>query len=252
MIYRSLICLLMLIPVVGTSQSEYPSDGASAAMASADYPRAAAIADSLVATGIVSPELYLLQGNAHFEAGRTGRAVLAYERGLRLEPGDADLRNNLAFVREQARIEDAAVGQFFLVDFWNRAGATLGTSVAYSLSLLFWWLAVAGGLWWYLRRTQMDERKRFALLPVATLCAVIALLFFALGRSRDAYLSRSDEGILLEAATLRVAPTAGGSVEAQLPEGVRLYIIDRVDRYVKIQLGDGRSGYLEAERVGII
>ena len=252
MIYRCLIFLLLLMPEVGTSQTDYSAGGATAAMDAVDPLRAAAMADSLEATGIVSPELYLLQGNAHFAAGHTGRAILAYERGLRLQPAHSDLQNNLAFVREQARIEDATVGQFFLVDFWNRAGAALGTTLAYSLSLLFWWLAVAGALWWYLRRTAMDERKRFALLPAATLCAVIALLLFALGRSRTAYLGRADEGVLLEAATLRVAPTAGGSVEAQLPEGVRLYITDRVDRYIKIQLADGRSGYLEAESVGVI
>ena len=252
MVYRCLIWLLLFIPAVGSSQSDYTAAGAAAAMAADEPMQAAAIADSLEATGVLSPELYLLQGNAYFAAGRTGRAVLAYERGLRLQPGNQDLQNNLAFVREQSRIEDAAVGQFALVAFWNRAGAALGTTLAYSLCLLFWWIAVAGALWWYLRRAGMDERKRFALLPTATLCAVVALLFFALGRSRSAYLSRTDEGILLEAATLRVAPTAGGSVEAQLPEGVRLYITDRVDRYVKIQLADGRSGYLEAERVGVI
>lgn len=244
MLYRGLIWLFLVLPAPGFSQAE--------AAAGEDAAKIAAIADSLEATGLVSPELFLRQGNAHFAAGRTGRAVLAYERGLRLQPGHPDLQNNLAFVREQARIEDAAVGQFFLVDFWNQAGATVGTTLAYTLCVLFWWLAVAGALWWYLRRARMDERQRFALLPVAALCAVIALLFFALGRSRTAYLNRTDEGILLEAATLRVAPTAGGSVEAQLPEGVRLYITDRVDRYVKIQLADGRSGYLEAVSVGVI
>lgn len=252
MIARLLLLIMGTLSAALTAQQSASPDAITQALERGDYAHAAELADSLETTGEVSPDFYLLQGNAYFEAGKPGRAILAYERGLRLKPGNVDLSNNLAYVRRESGISNEEVPAFVLVDGWQRAGAALGNTGALGLSLGCWWLAVGGAIFWYLRRRQMDERKRFVLLPAAACFAVLAIVLFGLARSRTAYLSRENEAILLAPATLRVAPTAGGSVEAELSEGVKLFITDRVDRYVKIQLADGQSGYLPADQVGVI
>src|SRR5262249_59630657 len=45
--------------------------------------------------------LYRNLGNSLFLAGNLPGAILAYRRGLRLEPGDRDLRRNLELVRAE-------------------------------------------------------------------------------------------------------------------------------------------------------
>jgi tetratricopeptide (TPR) repeat protein len=50
--------------------------------------------------GVVDGALYYNLGNAYFKAGHLGRAILNYERALRLMPGDEDTRANLAFANE--------------------------------------------------------------------------------------------------------------------------------------------------------
>ena len=248
-LYLSLICLL---PVAAFGQIDFTAAAADEALAAEDYRLAVRIMDSLEATGNVSPNFYLVQGNAHYEAGQPGRAIMAYERGLRLRPANEDLRNNLRFVRQQIGIEAANVQEFFLLRAWRNFGALLGTTTSYVISLVLWWLAVAGLVWWYLRRDRMEEKQRFALLPTALLAAFLAAAFYGLGSSRAYFLERSDEAVLLDDATLRVSPTAEGSVEAQLPEGVKLYITDRVSEYFKVQLPEGQTGYLPATVVGVI
>ena len=247
-----LALMVCVLPWGLLGQVEYSISAASEALQGADYRLAAQILDSLEMTGAVNPNFYLAKGNAHFEAGQPGRAILAYERGLRLRPKQPDLLNNLRFVREQAGISTPDIPAFFLLGAWRSAGAFLGNKTSFVLSLIFWWLAVAGAVWWYLRKDKMEEKRRFVLLPAALLFALLALLFYGLGESRTNYLDRSDEAILLSGATLLVSPTAEGSVEAQLPEGVKLYITDRVNRYVKVQLVDGQTGYLPVEQIGII
>ncbi|PPK85941.1 SH3 domain-containing protein [Neolewinella xylanilytica] len=244
--------LLLLFPFGTRAQVAYSGAGAQEAIAVGDFRLAAAILDSLETVGEVSPNFYLTQGNAHFEAGEPGRAILAYERGLRLRPGHQDLQNNLRYVRREAGITDLDIPDFFLIRAWRSVGAFLGTTTLFTVSILCWWLAVTGVVWWYLRKENMEEKRRFALLPTALGFGLLSLLLFALGHSRSDYLARSDEAILLEEATLRVSPTAEGSVEAQLTEGVRLYITDRVNQYVKVQLADGKTGYLPADRIGTI
>ncbi|WP_116124885.1 SH3 domain-containing protein [Lewinella sp. IMCC34183] len=243
--------LLFLSSLSLQAQDDLSLAGAEERMRAGDYVRAAAILDSLEG-GAVSPEFFLALGNARFETGEPGRAILAYERGLRLRPGDRDLKNNLRYVRESAGITTPELPDFFLLQLWRRVGAWLGTDVAYALSLLCWWLAVGGVVWWFLRRQQMEEKRRFALLPGAGVCAVLCLTLFLLAGSRSAFLQSTDEAVLVEDASLRVAPAEEGSVEAELLQGHKLRITDRVNRYLKVQLPDGRQGYVTRSEIEII
>jgi hypothetical protein len=51
--------------------------------------------------GLRSPGLYLSQGNAFFLANELPQAMLAYRRGLRLDPNDRDLQRSLEAARAQ-------------------------------------------------------------------------------------------------------------------------------------------------------
>ncbi len=196
---------------------------------------------------------YLAQGNAYFAEGATGEAILAFERGLRLRPNHATLRNNLRYVREEAGITAPPLPEFFLVRWWRTVGAAIGSTTAYVLALVCWWLAVAAGLYWYLRRRQMTEKRRFVLLPASILLLALAALCYLLGQSRYAFLHRTDEAILIApTAALRVSPTEAASVEAELASGQRLLITDRVGDYVKVTLEDGRQGYLLVGELAVI
>ncbi len=245
-----LLIILLCCPLAIWGQESQLLTEARRELQEGDHERAAVLLDSLENLGFGSPSLYLALGNAHFESGRTGRAVLAYERGLRLRPGDGDLRNNLRFVREEAGIFIPELPDFFLLRWWRVAGSWLGTAAALYLGLLFFWLAVAGATYWYLRRQRMDEKRRFALLPAAGVCLAVAFLLFSLGRARNQYLSRTDGAVLLAtAAPLRVSPTGNSSVETTLTEGAYLIVTDRLEKYLKVRLADGKQGYVRRDEV---
>jgi len=52
-------------------------------------------------SGVHNAALYRNQGNASLLAGDVSGAILAYRRGLRLEPNDRQMRANLAYARDQ-------------------------------------------------------------------------------------------------------------------------------------------------------
>lgn len=202
---------------------------------------------------LVSPGYYLAAGNTQYERGDYGRAILAYERGLRLQPNNGELANNLRFVREEAGITRPVIPENTLVRWWRAAGAALGAGTCFALALVGWWLAVAGTLYWYLRRGTMSESRRFALLPAAGFLLALAVIFYQLGESRNATLARADEVILIErSASLRVAPGPEATLEATLSSGQKLRIVDRFERYVKVQLEDGRQGWLPESTIAVI
>lgn len=64
-----------------------------------DYTKAIETYLSILDSGIESGNLYYNIGNAFFKLGKTGYAILCYDRAKRLMPRDSDLRSNLEYAR---------------------------------------------------------------------------------------------------------------------------------------------------------
>ena len=65
------------------------------------YAEAVQLYEEQVARGVQDSALFFNLGNAYFQQGDLGRAVLNLERAAQLNPRDADIANNLTLVREQ-------------------------------------------------------------------------------------------------------------------------------------------------------
>ena len=242
---RNLITLILLSFSLALSAQVDKLIDARATLTGGDARAQIAALDSLSVTRTVSPQLYQALGNAHFSNGDYGKAILNYERGLRLKPGSKDLKNNLKYVRAEAGINRLELPDFFLVRWWRSIGAALGAGPLLWLAIAFWWLAVAGAVMWLLRRKEMDEKRRFALLPAAVICLVVAAIFFSMGNSRNAWLENDQEAILTaKIADLRVAPGSEATLEKALSQGLKLRLLDEFDGYVKVVLDDGKQGWL--------
>ncbi|MTB49428.1 SH3 domain-containing protein [Lewinella sp. W8] len=254
---KRIILFLSLLPLLGfalRAQSDASLLGAAReSLRQEDPATQIATLDSLRSTGLVSPELYQALGNAHVARGDYGRAILSFERGLRLRPGHEALKNNLAFTRGEAGIERLELPGFFLQRWWRAAGAALGATTAFYLAIVFWALAIFGFTRWFLKRKDMEEKQRFALLPLAGVFLLMAFLCFSLGNSRNNFLYQETEAVLVAPrANLRVAPGPEATLEQQLTQGYKLRILDRFDNYIKVSLSDGSQGWLPASVVEVI
>jgi tetratricopeptide (TPR) repeat protein len=247
---RNLITLTFLFLSLALSAQADKLTDARKALAGEDARAQIAAFDSLVVTGAASPELYQALGNAHFSNGDYGKAILNYERGLRLKPGSKELKNNLKYVRAEAGINRLELPDFFLARWWRGVGAAFGAGTLFWLAIVFWWLAVAGAVMWFLRRKKMDEKRRFALLPGAVVCLVTAAIFLSMGNSRNAWLDNDKEAVLTaKIADLRVAPGPEATLEKSLTQGLKLRLLDEFDGYVKVALDDGKQGWLPVDAV---
>ncbi len=65
------------------------------------FRKASAFYEELRQRGADNSDLYHNQGNATLLAGHLAEAILAYRRGLRLDPNDRELRESLAYARDQ-------------------------------------------------------------------------------------------------------------------------------------------------------
>jgi tetratricopeptide (TPR) repeat protein len=199
--------------------------------------------ESIAANGYVSGELYYNLGNAHYRLGDPARAILNYERALRLMPGDDDLRNNLqvANLRVIDRIEPTP--RLFLWDYWDGVKGALSTRgvvwTAYGLFVAF----SAAVILFLIGRTYAFRKASVIAATVSGLLLGSSLILLYARVSDD---NRSDEAIVLvNLTTVKNSPDARSSDAFVLHAGVKVRVIDAVNEWLKIRLADGKVGWME-------
>jgi hypothetical protein len=142
------------------------------------FAQAAADFRTLRHRGYQSAPLLRNEGNAWLWAGDLPNAILAYRRGLRFEPGEPALRENLAYARRLAH-----------PDGYGRAYPEVppaaGPVLAWAAILLYTVAVALLGYWWISRRRALLTSAGLALL--GALVAVAGLWLYQRQLDREAH-----------------------------------------------------------------
>lgn len=168
-------------------------------------------------------------GLAEWRTGRTGEAVLAWQRAAWLDPFRSDARKNLAFAAGTTGINPPELNWFETASTWLPAN---------------WWTWLAGGsLWLAVGMVTVPGflRMRKAGWHQTTAAVALGVFLFCLPPSIGV-LTRSNIGIVLDKNTaLLLTPTRTGEVVTSLSAGEAFRKLRaRGDFiYVRTQGGDG-------------
>jgi tetratricopeptide (TPR) repeat protein len=230
------VLLAAALAAPGAAPAGERFERANALYRAGDYAGAAAGYEALAAEGLTSPALHLNLGNARYRLGRRGPAIASWERALRLDPGDADARENL----RAARADDpdrALAGEATL---FARVVERTGDALATALFLVPWWL-----LWGALAlRSRRAGRARRALTALALAAALATLAGGALvaGRAGD---RRFPLAVLVApSAPVREGPSAALKAAFELHAGTRVRVREASGDYLRIRLDGGLEGWV--------
>jgi hypothetical protein len=201
--------------------------------------------------GGASADLFYNLGTAYYRLGRLGPAILAFEKALARAPRHEDARANLAVARRQAQL-DKAEQELSLPreGVWARLSRSVSSDeVALVFLTLYYLFFLALAVRHFLRPGATRSITGFVALVLLVL-VLAAGGFFSYRVYRQ---ERVTEGILLEGKVALMEPHAGSwkSVRS-LPEGLRVRILGRSEKWVEIRLSDGLSGYVREGQVGAI
>lgn len=249
------LVILMIYSCLGLAANPVDSllETAATAEQNEDWNLAAQHYQMIYDSGYRSVNLFLNQGNAYLADEQLGRAILAYERGLRYRPGNNALKNNLSFAEDQMSLKLTRFPEFFLWRWADWLSSRLGSGGAQWLAMICWWIAIGLGGWWLLKRQQMEDRYRFWSPPVATLFFLLFLGLLWLGNWRQNRLMQDDMAIIVDQQVdVIAAPQDDATYEMTAYEGLRARIIDGYGGYRKIELDNGRRGWVPATSLEII
>lgn len=212
-----------------------------------DYQSVIDLCEQTVANGSESAELYYNLGNAYFKMNELPKAILNYEKALLLSPNDKDIQYNLAFAYSQQpdNIEHLSLGflprmyqkfyRLLVVDTWAILGIIFAVIFAVSVCLFLF--------------SQVLFRKKIAL--VSLLCGIVfGILSVCCANSRYKELNNHEYAIVIEPTTsIKTEPTVTSMDLATIHGGIKVKIIEEAFGWLKVELGNGKEGWIMKEYI---
>jgi len=203
--------------------------------------------ESILASGEHSADLYFNIGNCYYKLHKVAPAVYNYEKAMQLNPNDDEIKTNLDFARKMT-IDDIKVVpkvgfskliEDFTSSYHYDTWAWIAVVFAFLLLVFF-----AG---YYLSGTAFKKRIFFSGMFFIFLGIVLSVSSGIYEKNRIA--SEKPAIIFAETASVKGEPKANGPETILLHEGTKVYVLESIANWKKIQLTDESTGWINEEAI---
>ena len=203
--------------------------------------------EAILESGQHSAELYYNIANTHYKLNHIAPSIYYYEKALQLAPNDSEIKNNIVFARNMTidavdTIPEVgfskwikSITSYMTFDDWAK------TSVV--LMLIF------VGLYLVYYFSYATLRKRLTFIgSMASLVLVVVSVAFAY---HNYNLTQTDQPAIVFAkeSLVKNEPNLRSNEAFKLHEGTKVQILDTVNNWKKIQLADGKTGWIISEDI---
>ena len=234
------------------------------AYAAEDYDAAIAAYSAIVEMGYESDLLYYNLGNAYFKrgqgnvdgqgkafnSGELGRAILNYERALKLNPELDDARYNLDLAYKLTNApEEVPVG--FMTSMWRSMSGAFSSNTWTITSLVMLFITLALVLL-YLLANNIVLRKVSFFVSIVTLITFILTTAFAITQ-RDVQQDRSRAIIVCnDIQAIHSEPSNKSKVIREHSQGVAVEVLRCEKEWSEVKFADGEKGWILTDAIEVI
>lgn len=222
-----------------------------------DYRRAIELYNSSIAADGKSATVYYNLGNAYYRADNLGKAVICYERALRLDPTDEDTRQNLDFVR--SRIQDKPEDDSAFIAKIHHSFTSAFTADTWAWIAFTVFVLLLGAVALYIFSTNVAMRKA-GFFGGIVLLFVFAYFFFVAYDSKSIAVSHDEAVVITPSTQLTSTPRASRTADDKvvtIHEGTKVFVIDSVatpddpvsPMWYNVKINNGTKAWLRASDV---
>ncbi|MGM0566320.1 MAG: tetratricopeptide repeat protein [Bacteroidota bacterium] len=251
--YQIIIFILLFGWLASPALAQSPetiADSANAAYQRGDYYEARVLYDSVYSMDYHSAPLYYNLANSYFKLDDIPRAILFYERALKLDPGNPDIRQNLAMARELTIDEIEKVPELFYQRWWhtllNSASADEWATVAITAFII---MLAGAGLFFFAGPVYLRKTGFYAGL-LAVIITVFSLIFAV--KQHNNRVKDKAAIVFNPAVTVKSSPDRSSVDLFVLHEGTKVYILDKLGKWYEIKIDNGSVGWIQQETVEVI
>lgn len=212
-----------------------------------NYKAAAASYESIIAAGQESAEVYFNLGNAYYKLHQVAPAIYNYEKALLLNPNDEEIKTNLDFARKMT-IDDIKVipkvGFHKLIsDFTSSYYYDTWAWIAVVFAFLF--LVFFAGYYF----SQQALVKRIFFFGMFVWILGIGLAISSGFYEKNRMTNEKPAIIFAESTALKNEPKVNSPDATVLHEGTKVYILESIANWKKVELTDETTGWIEESAI---
>jgi tetratricopeptide (TPR) repeat protein len=211
------------------------------------FDKAAAIYDSLIQIGYVTPELFFNAGNAQYKLKDHAKAILNYEKALTLGENE-HVRANLEMAQTMISAPIAKFSEFFIYRWWAKLMTVVGPNGYAVLSII----AFTGGLLilylhWF--RSSMQGRSGW----IAGALLMLSVISILLSTASRAFSEKQVFAIVMvESTDMFEASDERSEMIRELSAGIKVRCVDQIGEWVKAELPDRDIGWVNESNIARI
>lgn len=189
-----------------------------------------------------STELHYNLGDTYYKLGDLSRAILHFEKALKIDSENEDARFNLSLMNTKIidKIEEKGNSKSYekIITLLNQDTFALIGFIGFLLTLLLTLLFFKSN----------DTHKRRIYLNIG----FIGILVFLLGTTgaflNNQFTANNKQAIIMSPSlTVRSAPTEDSSELFVIHEGLKVRVLEIQDELAKIKLSDGNIGWVSVD-----
>lgn len=189
-----------------------------------------------------SSSLYFNLGNAHYKLNNIGPSIYYYEKALELAPNDGDIKNNLAFA-QNATVDDIEPLPKTIFNKWYHTVSDLLTFDGWAIVVVVFAMSFVLLFLLYYFSYSESKKRTFFVSSIFTMLFLITALSMAYSTFAD---TEKDQPAIIfsESIEVKSEPNLGSEVSFKLHEGTKVQIIAKDTDWVRIEIANGKDGWI--------
>jgi tetratricopeptide (TPR) repeat protein len=240
--------IVLLFPAYTASYAQVPKSDQQQSFEDANnlfnqskFTASAQIYQRLLDQGVNQKSVYFNAGNAYYKAGKNSLAIYNYEKALQLSPNDAAVKHNLSIANQKV---NGYVGELPLVFFqqWWLQLQHLHKANEWAIgSILFFWLLITA----ITLNTFLPGWKNKFLRWGSYVAGAVFLLYLLMAVDTYLVANNHQSGIVINSnIKVKTAPDENSKDAFEIQEGMKVHVTDATKDFCKIELADGKSGWI--------
>ena len=237
----SLLSFLLISPCFGNG-NEMLMRHADSAYQHENYTEAIALYEQIAADGNEGGTLFYNLGNAYYKSGDNAKALLWYERALKLDPSDEDIQHNIAFVNHKIIDKIDPVPETLFAQWWQKVTNLMNERQWAILSIIGSFLLFLSIAAYLFARSGGLRTTGFVIFWISIIIIVFSVIFA--NRQKEKATQHMEAIVMDLVVDAKNAPNASGKNLFVIHEGLKVQITNEMNGWVEIRLPNGEKGWI--------
>lgn len=211
------------------------------------YQQAITEYESVLVTKKHSAELYFNLGNCYYKLNKVAPAIYNYEKALVLHPDDSEIQNNLRFAQKMTIDEVKDVPKVGFSKMIHDLTSTFHYNTWAWISVGFSTVFLLFFIGYYF--SQVTLRKRIFFFGMFVLLFLLLISVSAAISEKNDFKNDRPAVVFAEMVLVKGEPQRASATVFTLHEGTKVFVLETLDNWKKIQLTDGTEGWIEKSAI---